>query len=331
MDQIRRVAGSFEELPDKPCKPGAVPIRLGVAKKDEIVARSPTTKVGRSLGTRRARGWRARAARPSCAARGDARVTAVLARRRAFAAGPPARYPAAAPPLRVSEPGGAAPQAAPPGERRPRALTRSGGGFFSGAREARRLRLFCAAWLPGDAGGAGPRCEVRTSRKNFGVGMVVGAPPSSRRIASPKFPAPASFPTDNFRAWDLATEVSGTGVVDADHLRMSADAPWTWEDLAFNSMHPVAYYSIYRGEPNGTFDCVHASAAPQWSGDGNDPAPGGLFAYLVTATNAGGEETGAGHAEPGEIGVAAADDRPDVQAGPTLAPRSRRGASVGPA
>ena len=39
-------------------------------------------------------------------------------------------YSSGAPPLRVSEPGGAAPQAAPPGERRPRALTRSGGGIF---------------------------------------------------------------------------------------------------------------------------------------------------------------------------------------------------------
>ena len=39
-------------------------------------------------------------------------------------------------------------------------------------------------------------------------GLVVGAPLSSRRIASPKFPAPASFPTYNFRAWDLATGVA---------------------------------------------------------------------------------------------------------------------------
>ena len=42
------------------------------------------------------------------------------------------RHSSGAPPLRVSEPGGAAPQAAPPGERRPRALTRSGGRIFAG-------------------------------------------------------------------------------------------------------------------------------------------------------------------------------------------------------
>ena len=41
------------------------------------------------------RGWRARAARLACAARGDAGVAAVPARRRAFAAGPRGRYPAA--------------------------------------------------------------------------------------------------------------------------------------------------------------------------------------------------------------------------------------------
>ena len=58
-------------------------------------------------------------------------------------------------------------------------------------------------------------------------------------------------------------------------------------------MIPIDYYSVYRGVPNGTFDCIHSSTTPDWSGDTNEPVPGELFAYLVTATETG-TESGAG-------------------------------------
>jgi hypothetical protein len=89
-------------------------------------------------------------------------------------------------------------------------------------------------------------------------------------------------------------EVSGQGVLETDMFRLSADANWTWENLEFNSMHPIEYYSVYSGTPNGSFDCMQSTTSTDWIGDAAIPGPGGLFAYLVTATNPGGVETGAG-------------------------------------
>ena len=59
-------------------------------------------------------------------------------------------------------------------------------------------------------------------------------------------------------------------------------------------MHPVEYYSVYSGAPNGNFDCMHSTTQTRWVGDPAVPGPGGLFAYLVTATNASGVETSGG-------------------------------------
>jgi hypothetical protein len=89
-------------------------------------------------------------------------------------------------------------------------------------------------------------------------------------------------------------EVSGQGVLDSDMFRLSADANWTWEDLEFNSMHPIEFYSVYGGTPNGAFDCIHSTISTDWIGDAATPVPGGLFAYLVTATNAFPTETSGG-------------------------------------
>lgn len=89
-------------------------------------------------------------------------------------------------------------------------------------------------------------------------------------------------------------EVSGQGVFNSDTFRLSTDANWTWEDLEFNSMHPIAYYSVYQGSPNGVFDCIHSTTSTDWVGDAATPGPGGLFAYLVTAINASAVETSAG-------------------------------------
>ena len=69
-------------------------------------------------------------------------------------------------------------------------------------------------------------------------------------------------------------------------------AAWSWEDLAFTTMQPVSRYRVYRGTPGGAFTCIFTTPTPQWAGgDPESPAPGQLFAYVVTAVNASGAET----------------------------------------
>ena len=81
-------------------------------------------------------------------------------------------------------------------------------------------------------------------------------------------------------------EVSGNGVSDPDQFLLHPAGNWTWEDLEFNSMYPIEYYRVYRGVPNGTFDCIHSTLTNDWDiGDLVDPVPGELLAYIVTAVN----------------------------------------------
>jgi glucose/arabinose dehydrogenase len=84
-------------------------------------------------------------------------------------------------------------------------------------------------------------------------------------------------------------EVSAPG----DNAPLLLGAPaWTWGDLAFGSMRPVSFYRVYRGAPGGVFHCRFTSASPQWpGGDPENPPTGSVFAYVVTAVNASGEET----------------------------------------
>lgn len=89
-------------------------------------------------------------------------------------------------------------------------------------------------------------------------------------------------------------EVSGPG---AEFFQPSRDADWTWEDLEFTSEHPLVGYEVYRGVPNGTFTCIHQTTGTSWTGDPDTPMPGELFAYIVTAQNAGGERTSTGTPE----------------------------------
>jgi hypothetical protein len=86
-------------------------------------------------------------------------------------------------------------------------------------------------------------------------------------------------------------EVSATG--DANPLLLATGgAAWTWGDLARSTMRPVSFYRVWRGVPNGTFHCRFTSSSPQWPGGDPDlPAPGQMFAYVVTAVSAAGEET----------------------------------------
>jgi len=88
-------------------------------------------------------------------------------------------------------------------------------------------------------------------------------------------------------------EVAGPGA-GSPLLVAGSGSTWTWEDLEFSSMHPVDYYRVYRGVPNGTFSCIHSTLDPEWvGGDPANPAAGQLFAYIVTAVS-GAEETASG-------------------------------------
>ena len=82
-------------------------------------------------------------------------------------------------------------------------------------------------------------------------------------------------------------EVSGTGATPF----LVGPGSWTWEDLPYVTMQPVARYRIYRGQPNGVFHCLGNASSPTWPGDPALPPPGGLFAYVVTAVSPGGVES----------------------------------------
>jgi glucose/arabinose dehydrogenase len=84
-------------------------------------------------------------------------------------------------------------------------------------------------------------------------------------------------------------EVSAPG--DVAPLRLGSP-DWTWGDLAFSSMRPVSFYRVYRGVPGGVFRCRFTGTTPRWpGGDPENPPVGSFFSYVVTAVNAGGEET----------------------------------------
>jgi glucose/arabinose dehydrogenase len=90
-------------------------------------------------------------------------------------------------------------------------------------------------------------------------------------------------------------EVSGSGA--ASTLLLDKTGDWTWEDVFLATDEPVSFYRVYRGIPNGAFTCVLKAVTPRWpaGGDATVPAAGQLFAYVVSAVNAAGEETSTGH------------------------------------
>jgi hypothetical protein len=79
-------------------------------------------------------------------------------------------------------------------------------------------------------------------------------------------------------------QVSGFG---ATPFRVERDVAWSWEDVFFTNMVPIQSYRVYRGVPNGTFECIHSSTTPSWTGDPTTPNPDELFAYIVTAVSGG--------------------------------------------
>lgn len=89
-------------------------------------------------------------------------------------------------------------------------------------------------------------------------------------------------------------EVSGPGAAD---LFLLGESAWTWEDVNFTTMVPLASsgaYRVYRGLPNDEFTCIQATSEPTWVGDAESPQPGELFAYLVTAVDERGVESSPG-------------------------------------
>jgi len=87
-------------------------------------------------------------------------------------------------------------------------------------------------------------------------------------------------------------EVSGAGA--ADRFLLNRTGNWSWEDVEYSTMHPTDYYQVYRGTPDGTFECIHSTASTDWAGgDALEPASGQLLAYLVTAVD-GTDETSGG-------------------------------------
>jgi glucose/arabinose dehydrogenase len=88
-------------------------------------------------------------------------------------------------------------------------------------------------------------------------------------------------------------QVSGPGAEDSFLLHRDGD--WSWEDLEYTTMHPIAFYRVYRGVPGGVFSCIHSTFVSGWvDGDVTVPDPGALLAYVVTAVSPTGEESSSG-------------------------------------
>ena len=95
-------------------------------------------------------------------------------------------------------------------------------------------------------------------------------------------------------------EVAGEG--SGAPLRLQKSGNWTWENLQTESWHPISAYRVYRAiladgrfNPGEVFNCAFTGPTPVWpGGDFMNPAPGGMFAYVVTALNGSGQQTSPG-------------------------------------
>ena len=88
---------------------------------------------------------------------------------------------------------------------------------------------------------------------------------------------------------DLEVSAPGAG----SRFLLSKSGSWTWENLTASTDVPVSFYRVYRGTPGGSYSCVFKALTPAWAsgGDPASPAPGQLFAYVVSAVQAGGQES----------------------------------------
>jgi len=101
-------------------------------------------------------------------------------------------------------------------------------------------------------------------------------------------------------------EVSGTNA--ADYLIMS-EAEWFWEDLAATSGHVINTYRVFRSNfAPGPFRCKKQTSTSSWpNGDPEDPAPGDVFFYVVSALGDSGQTsigfTSSGTQRPAAPGI----------------------------
>lgn len=93
-------------------------------------------------------------------------------------------------------------------------------------------------------------------------------------------------------------EVSGPGA--GTGLSLSKSGSWSWENLFASTDYAVSYYRVYRGPVGGPYTCIVKATSPAWPGGGDAAVPpvGQLFAYVITAVNASGQET-----KPGTSGT----------------------------
>lgn len=92
-------------------------------------------------------------------------------------------------------------------------------------------------------------------------------------------------------------EVSAKGSADQFLLGKSE---WTWQDLERETGHPVDFYRVFRGVPNGVHDCVFATFEARWQvGDTAVPGVGEVFSYFVVAVSSVGS---GGETSPGGPG-----------------------------
>ena len=106
-------------------------------------------------------------------------------------------------------------------------------------------------------------------------------------------------------------ETSGTG--SGTPFVLSKGGPWTWEDMRTATWQTVTAYRVYRADiadgvfhAGELFQCAFTGPTNAWaSGDVLNPLPGRWFAYLVTAFDAVGAQTGPGGSPPRSLGMLA--------------------------
>ena len=106
-------------------------------------------------------------------------------------------------------------------------------------------------------------------------------------------------------------ETSGTG--SGAPFRLNKGGPWTWEDMRTATWQAVTTYRVYRADiadgvfhPGELFQCAFTGTTNSWpTGDPTDPLPDRWFAYLVTAFNGTGAQTGPGGSPPRSLGILA--------------------------
>ena len=98
-----------------------------------------------------------------------------------------------------------------------------------------------------------------------------------------------------------ALRIMETSATRAPRFLFAANGSMSWEDVNASSGHTIANYRVYRSTtgPTGPFNCLQDGASASWTGDPGTPPDGTAWFYLVTAKNAGGEESRPGFRSDG--------------------------------